>query len=1084
MREHSDIIDHKQVEEALREGEELFRVLFEHSPDAIFLIDPHGPDGAWRILECNDAACRMNGYERGELVGQDIHILSTAPFDPHGRMAYLDRLRQAGTVHSTSIHRRKDGVLVPIEFSTSLVTLGGRELVLGIDRDVTVRKRAEEALRHANDELELRVLRRTAELTAANERLHAELMQRERAERRLAAQYAVSHVLAEAPHFDAVSERILQIIAEHLQLDLGQLWCVDRTAGVLRRTAAWRSPATGASEFETVSQQTAFARDEGLPGTVWASGEPRWIDDIHQTPNFPRLIHASRAGLRGAFAFPIRSARETFGVMEFFSADIRPPDEDLLRAVAVIGNQAGQYIERRRAEKAARASEVQTRAILEAGLDAIITMDQHGRVTEWNPAAEKTFGWSRETALGRAMDELIIPPPLRQAHRRGLEHYLATGEGAVLGKRVEISAVRAGGAEFPVELAITRIPVDGPPVFTGFVRDITDRKRAEAMALFRAAVGTTLTSSLDDAAVLRSFAELAALHIADWCIVDMLADDGSLRRVAVAHADPSKGEVARDLERHYSPDPLALQGPSRVVRTGQSEIYPDIPDALLVALADAAAYLDILRQLGFKSAMIVPLVARGRTLGAISFVSAESGRRFDDVDLQLVEDLARRTAVAVENARLFEAERRARAEAEETGAMVRRLQNVMDVALAHLTLDDLLRELLGRIRDMLAGDTVAILLLTEDGQRLRAHAAIGLEEEVEAGVEIPIGRGIAGGIAASRAPMIVDDLAMVEVANPILRQKGIQSLVGVPLLLDGRVIGVIHVGMLHPRRFTTAEARLLQLAADRVALAIDHARLYQEAQEGVRLRDEFLSVAAHELRTPVTSLLAYAQVLERRALREQTASERDLRALHVIAGQAERLSTLISTLLDVSRIQRGHFTLDCRPVDLCTVVGGVVDQMQDELRSSSAQHVVTFECLAAPVVVDGDSMRLEQVVQNLVGNAVKYSPDGGLVTVRVEQSADCAIIAVGDQGLGIPQEAQAHLFDRFYRAGNVSSSNISGMGIGLYVVKEIVSRHGGTVEVQSSEGAGSTFRVRIPLKAPASPPSHSLPAETAGKPAA
>ena len=209
----------------------------------------------------------------------------------------------------------------------------------------------------------------------------------------------------------------------------------------------------------------------------------------------------------------------------------------------------------------------------------------------------------------------------------------------------------------------------------------------------------------------------------------------------------------------------------------------------------------------------------------------------------------------------------------------------------------------------------------------------------------------------------------------------------------------------------------------------------------------------------MTSLLGYTQVLQRRFAREKTASDRDQRALKVTSEQSERLSRLILLLLDLSRIQTGHFTLQSQPVDLWALARRVVD----EARPALERHTLELSCTGDSFIVEGDELRLEQVIQNLLQNAIKYSPDGGLITVRVEQRDNQASLAISDQGIGIPEAAQAQLFQRFYRAANTDGSPIAGMGIGLYVVKEIVTRHGGTVEVSSVEGKGSTFTVRLPL---------------------
>jgi signal transduction histidine kinase len=232
-----------------------------------------------------------------------------------------------------------------------------------------------------------------------------------------------------------------------------------------------------------------------------------------------------------------------------------------------------------------------------------------------------------------------------------------------------------------------------------------------------------------------------------------------------------------------------------------------------------------------------------------------------------------------------------------------------------------------------------------------------------------------------------------------------------------------------------------------------------EAENALRIRDQFLMVAAHELKNPLTALQGYTEVLQRRALREQTLTERDQRVLNIIISQAKRFQGLIDSLLDIGRIQGGGLRVERKPVELCSIARALVDELQPSLE----QHTIQLECDADALIVAGDAGRLEQVVQNLLQNAVKYSPAGGVVTVRVYRQNDRANLSVSDQGIGIPEVAQANLFQQFYRATNVEAQQIQGMGIGLYVVKEVVNIHDGEITVQSREGEGSTFTISLPL---------------------
>jgi signal transduction histidine kinase len=256
-----------------------------------------------------------------------------------------------------------------------------------------------------------------------------------------------------------------------------------------------------------------------------------------------------------------------------------------------------------------------------------------------------------------------------------------------------------------------------------------------------------------------------------------------------------------------------------------------------------------------------------------------------------------------------------------------------------------------------------------------------------------------------------------------------------------------------------AEGLLIAYLTSRLQNARRQADVARQAAEAaIHTRDMFLSVAAHELRNPISALIGAADLLERRARQQGQPTERDLRMVRLIAAQARRLHRLVTALLDVSRLQRGHLALDCGPLDLRTVVQQVVD----EIAASLDTHHVHVAAADEPLLVMGDPLRLEQVVYNLLQNAVKYSPQGGPISVQLECRNGSVCCAVRDHGIGIPPHAQQHIWERFYRASN-AEHDVAGLGIGLSVVHEIVTLHGGTVNVTSSEGRGSTFTVCLPL---------------------
>ena len=303
-------------------------------------------------------------------------------------------------------------------------------------------------------------------------------LDRERSNKLLAIQHAIAQALSESATLAEAAPVVLRRLAEMLDWATAAIWRVERE-GVLRRAAEWHATGLAVDEFERLGRDLTFARGVGLPGRVWDTAEPEWIPDVGADDSSPRSRAAAQSGLHGALGVPILGSSGTLGMIEFFAADERDPDSELTELMLSLGRQVGERIERTHAVEEVAAREVRNRAIVESALDAMISMDHHGRVIEFNPAAQATFGYTRDQALGSEMAELIIPPSLRAAHREGLRRYLVTGEGPALGSRIELTGMRACGGEFPVELTITRVGTLEPPTFMGYLRDISARKQAE-----------------------------------------------------------------------------------------------------------------------------------------------------------------------------------------------------------------------------------------------------------------------------------------------------------------------------------------------------------------------------------------------------------------------------------------------------------------------------------------------------------------------------------------------------------------------------------------------------------------------------
>ncbi len=314
-------------------------------------------------------------------------------------------------------------------------------------------------------------------------------------------------------------------------------------------------------------------------------------------------------------------------------------------------------------------------------------------------------------------------------------------------------------------------------------------------------------------------------------------------------------------------------------------------------------------------------------------------------------------------------------------------------------------------------------------------------------------------------PHIDDDWMQRAATSPehlrFMHEIHLQSLITVPLIARGRTLGALTLGFTSDsgRHYTPADLNLAEDVAHRAANAIDNARLYREEQELVRSREEFLSIASHELKTPLTILKASAQILSRQVLQSDLDRNRITGCAQRLQVQVDRLETLVADLLDASRLQQGRLELRTEPYDLREIAGEILARFQDAPERTEG-HRLTLDA-PAPVIGLIDPARLDQVLTNLLSNALKYSPGGGEVRLGIHQCDDQALITVSDQGIGITAAEQTRLFQPFSRGDAVRG--ISGTGLGLYISRQIVERHGGTITVESQPGAGSTFSVRLPL---------------------
>ncbi|MFL5357338.1 PAS domain S-box protein [Archangium sp.] len=532
---------------------------------------------------------------------------------------------------------------------------------------------------------------------------------------------------------------------------------------------------------------------------------------------------------------------------------------------------------RKRAEQAVRETSQRMQAILETAVDGIVTIDEQGVIQGVNPATTRIFGYTPEELIGRNV-RILMPEPYRAEHDGYMDNYLRTEVRKIIGNGREVQGRRKDGSVFPLELSVSETLLPQGRLFTGMVRDITERKRAERTQAFFLEAGTVLSQSLDLGTTLDKLTQLAVTHLCDYCMVDLLGEDGQLHRLGLAAREPEKQPLL-ERSRPYPPLLGSHSPMARALERGEAIAVPELTSAWMDAAARNAEHRAILEELHPRSAALVPLIARGRKLGIVNLVWTRP----------------------------------------------------------------------------------------------------------------------------------------------------------------------------HPSEFT-ADLEVAKGLADRAAVAIDNARLYQQAQEAVRVREDVVAIVSHDLRNPLNAITLSATAL----LKREDMDERTAKAVSRIYAAADRASGMIRDLLDFTLARVGGIPVQPRPLDFHEHVRRVVDEVQV---AHPERHI---DFLARG---DGrgewDEGRLAQVVTNLVGNALQHSPAGTPVRVSTWSEGPDVCLEVHNEGGPIPAELLPGLFEP-YRQGPEAGEGRGSLGLGLYITRQIVLGHQGTLEVRSLKGEGTTFTVRLP----------------------
>jgi PAS domain S-box-containing protein len=532
--------------------------------------------------------------------------------------------------------------------------------------------------------------------------------------------------------------------------------------------------------------------------------------------------------------------------------------------------------------------------------------------------------------------------------------------------------------------------------WVGTATDIDDQKRIEQAQDFLLRAGAELAATLDYRAALQAVARLAVPEIADWCAIDLVQDDDRLVPLALAHVDPAKVAFARELQERYPGGPDSVVA-SSVIRRREAQLVPEIPDEALAEAAVDELHLELMRELGLRSFVCVPVVSRERAVAAITFAAAESGRKYAPEDLRLAEELARRTGVAIENAELYQ-------EVEERARAARVLSAVGDGVF--------LVDASGRVRLWNIAASTITGLAADDVVGRPAVEAIPGWETIEP--RIPVS----------------------EFAGPAVAES-------VPLEVRGRE---------------------LWLSISSVALEEGTVYAFRDLTEDRALeaiRQDLVATVSHELRTPLAAIYGSALTLRREDIGLEEEMQEKL--LEIIVEESSRLADIVNDLLLASQLDAGTLQVAIERCDASEIARAVVEAASTHLPPNVSVELVPPEERAPAVAADPGQLR--QVLENVIENAVKYSPDGGTVRVGLVPAGRYLRFSIADEGLGVPSAERARIFEKFYRLDPDMTRGIGGTGLGLYICRELVRRVDGRIWVEPKDGRGSVFFVDIPFAA-------------------